>query len=99
MNGNIGEIKIKIHRGVHIVREKIRNDSWNSEESDEADSDSGLDDESESGNSEEDETNSVKRASKTHAEDIPSIRMVHESSSKATNIPHQIKYGDYLNSA
>ncbi|KJA16213.1 hypothetical protein HYPSUDRAFT_207269 [Hypholoma sublateritium FD-334 SS-4] len=94
ITGNIGEIKITIHRGVHIVREKVRDESWNSEESDGTDSESDSDSDDESDrDSERNQSNSGMGVSKSHAEHIPSIRMVHESSSKTTMIPHQIKHG------
>ena len=90
-NGNIGEIKLTIHHGVHIVRENARESSWNSGESDES---NDSDEDSVSGSDDGDESKSSvgKRVSKNHVEYIPAVRMVHESSNKAATIPHQIKY-------
>ena len=97
MEGNLGEIKVTIHRAVHIIREKIRKESWDSEDSEsessgdsEDDGDSAIDD------AREKETDSAKKSPGGEAESVPEIRMVHESSTKATTIPHQIKYAVHL---
>ena len=93
MEGNLGEIKVTIHRAVHIIREKIRKEGWDSEESEsESSGDSEDDDDSDIDDAREKEPNSAKKSPGGEAESVPEIRMVHESSTKATTIPHQIKY-------
>ena len=88
MDGNLGEIKVTIHRAVHIIREKIRKENWDSESSD----DSEDDDDSDSDDDRENETDNRKKLLGSHAETVREIHMVHESSMKATaTIPHQVK--------
>ncbi|KJA16208.1 hypothetical protein HYPSUDRAFT_207264 [Hypholoma sublateritium FD-334 SS-4] len=97
--GNLGEIRISIHRAVHLVREKVRKESWDSEESDSESSDYSEDhDESDidSADDQENKTDSGKKPPENQAESVPEIRMVHESSTKVTSIPHQIKFGEKI---
>lgn len=102
IEGNLGEIKLTIHRAVYIVREKIRKESWDSEESESESSDYDSEDDDDDSDSdhvreEVQDTNSAKKSLPGgEAESVPEIRMVHESSAKATIIPHQIKYAFQL---
>ena len=90
MDGNLGEIKVTIHRAVHIIREKIRKENWDSESSDDSEDDddsdgaSGSENEGPSRNDSPIENNGVEESeSDVELNDDSNSEFTYSSESKA----------------